>query len=161
MTFGEKLRRGRSHLLVVVVMIVTAAIVVGIEDENLTRETGKSPPDRRYPGHLQTTPNPGSGAAIADRTEPRPGAGEAVGPMVQLGAYLSREDALASWARLVDARQELGSLKLDRIEPEIVEARAAGRTVHRLLIRPRGEMSAAQMCQEFQALDNACFVREP
>lgn len=47
MRFREKLRRGRSHLLIVLVMLVTAAIVVGTEDENLSREAGKPKPDHR------------------------------------------------------------------------------------------------------------------
>lgn len=45
MRFRDKLRRGRSHLLIVFVMIVTAAIVVSIEDENLATEAGKPRPD--------------------------------------------------------------------------------------------------------------------
>ena len=47
MTFREKLRRGRSHLLLVVLMAITAAIVVNIEDDNLAEETGKPIPDHR------------------------------------------------------------------------------------------------------------------
>jgi hypothetical protein len=46
MRFREKLRRGRSHLLIALLMIVTAAIVVRIEDENLADEAGKPVPDR-------------------------------------------------------------------------------------------------------------------
>ena len=46
MRFREKLRRGRSHLLIVALMIITAIIVVSIEDDNLSREAGKAPPDR-------------------------------------------------------------------------------------------------------------------
>lgn len=45
MTFGEKLRRGRSHLLIIAIMIVTAIVVVSIEDENLANEAGKPRPD--------------------------------------------------------------------------------------------------------------------
>ena len=52
MKFRENLRRGRSHLLVVFVMIVTAAIVISIEDENLANETGKPRPD-----HLGSIPS--------------------------------------------------------------------------------------------------------
>lgn len=51
MTFGEKLRRARSHLLTVIIMIVTAAIVVTIEDDNLANEAGKPRPD-----HLERLP---------------------------------------------------------------------------------------------------------
>ena len=32
MTFREKLRRGRSHLLIVALMIATAVLVVNLED---------------------------------------------------------------------------------------------------------------------------------
>ncbi len=46
MRFREKLRRGRSHLLIVMLMLITAAVVVSIEDENLSRQTGKSTPER-------------------------------------------------------------------------------------------------------------------
>ena len=46
MRFREKLRRGRSHLLIVLLMIATAALVVSIEDENLAKETGKAAPNR-------------------------------------------------------------------------------------------------------------------
>ena len=56
MTFGEKLRRARSHILLVIVMIVTTIIVVSIEDENLADETGKVPPD-----HLEGLRAPTSG----------------------------------------------------------------------------------------------------
>jgi hypothetical protein len=45
LSFRENLRRGRSHLLIVVVMLITAAVVVSIEDENLARETGKPVPE--------------------------------------------------------------------------------------------------------------------
>lgn len=49
MRFRDKLRRGRSHLLIVFVMLVTAAIVVSIEDENLANEAGKPRPDHLGP----------------------------------------------------------------------------------------------------------------
>lgn len=43
MKFSEKLCRGRAHLLIVAVMIVTAIVVVNLEDEALTSEVGHHP----------------------------------------------------------------------------------------------------------------------
>lgn len=42
MKFREKLRRGRSHLLLVTVMLATSAIVIALDDADLTRKTGKN-----------------------------------------------------------------------------------------------------------------------
>lgn len=44
MTFREKLRRGRSHILLVVIVIVVSVIVVNLEDDTLASETGKPIP---------------------------------------------------------------------------------------------------------------------
>lgn len=50
MKFAEKLRRGRAHLLIVAVMIVTAIVVVNLEDEALTSEVGRHPAHAVLPG---------------------------------------------------------------------------------------------------------------
>lgn len=44
MIFREKLRRGRSHILLVLIMLGVSIVVANLEDENLTRETGKPVP---------------------------------------------------------------------------------------------------------------------
>lgn len=49
-TLREGLIKGRSHLLVVVVMIVTAVVVIALENDTLTRETGKPGPDHALEG---------------------------------------------------------------------------------------------------------------
>lgn len=46
MSFRRNLRRARSHLIIVVVLIVAGTLVVRIEDRNLNRETGKAIPQR-------------------------------------------------------------------------------------------------------------------
>ncbi|WP_156500514.1 hypothetical protein [Croceicoccus bisphenolivorans] len=50
MKFSEKLRRARSHLLIVAIMIVTSVIVVNLEDEALTNEVGSHPAHAALPG---------------------------------------------------------------------------------------------------------------
>ena len=44
MTFRENLRRARSHLIIVVIMLVAGYFVVRIEDRNLEQEIGKPAP---------------------------------------------------------------------------------------------------------------------
>lgn len=50
MKFSEKLRRGRSHLLIVALMIATAILVVNLEDDALTAKTGSAPDHIPLPG---------------------------------------------------------------------------------------------------------------
>ncbi|MBB3988917.1 hypothetical protein [Croceicoccus naphthovorans] len=50
MKFSEKLRRGRAHLLIVAVMILTAVVVVNLEDKALTSEVGHHPEHVELPG---------------------------------------------------------------------------------------------------------------
>lgn len=45
MSFRGNLRRARSHILIIVVLIVAGTIIVNIEDKNLSRETGREIPD--------------------------------------------------------------------------------------------------------------------
>ena len=49
MSFRNNLRRARSHLITIAVLLTAGAIIVGIEDRNLSRETGKPIPDRTIP----------------------------------------------------------------------------------------------------------------
>ncbi|WP_054946728.1 hypothetical protein [Novosphingobium sp. KN65.2] len=49
MSIRENLRRGRSHIITAVVLIVAGALVVQIEDRNLQREAGKPAPDHAAP----------------------------------------------------------------------------------------------------------------
>ena len=53
MSFRRNLRNARSHLIIVVVLIVAGVIIVRIEDRNLKRETGKPIPEHGIvAGHL-------------------------------------------------------------------------------------------------------------
>ncbi|GFM30073.1 MULTISPECIES: hypothetical protein [unclassified Novosphingobium] len=45
MSIRENLRRGRSHIITAIVLIVAGALVVHIEDRNLQRESGEPVPD--------------------------------------------------------------------------------------------------------------------
>lgn len=47
MSWRDNLRKGRSHVITVVVLIVASGIIVRIEDETLQREAGKTPPRHR------------------------------------------------------------------------------------------------------------------
>lgn len=49
MSFRENLRRGRSHLITAVVLIVAGVVIVNIEDRNLQRAAGKPLPERGVP----------------------------------------------------------------------------------------------------------------
>ena len=51
MSFRENLRRARSHIIIVIVLLVGGAIVVSIEDRDLSREAGKPIP--HHPIDLQ------------------------------------------------------------------------------------------------------------
>lgn len=160
MKFHEKLRRGRSHLLIVVLMIVTAIIVVSIEDENLTRETGKATPDHQAPLRAGA----GEGAIPAQGREARsalplsaPSGSD--GDVVQLGAYLTRNQAQVGWEEIAKKARSAG-IGVESIEVLIVQAHWDGRAVHRLLVRPEGESAAADLCSELKALDLECFTRE-
>lgn len=44
MTFREKLRRGRSHILLVVVMILVSILVVNLKDDTVQPQTGQARP---------------------------------------------------------------------------------------------------------------------
>lgn len=45
MSFRQSLRRARSHIIIIIVLIAAGTTVVRIEDDNLERETGKPVPD--------------------------------------------------------------------------------------------------------------------
>ncbi|MCJ2188116.1 hypothetical protein [Novosphingobium beihaiensis] len=48
MSFRENLRRGRSHLIIALIMIVAGVIIVNIEDRTLQEEAGKPVPDHAF-----------------------------------------------------------------------------------------------------------------
>jgi hypothetical protein len=49
MRFRQNLRRARSHLITIVVLLIAGTIIVRIEDRNLAREIGKPKPDHSLP----------------------------------------------------------------------------------------------------------------
>jgi hypothetical protein len=49
MSFRRNLRRARSHLITIAVLLVAGAVIVQIEDDNLAREIGKARPDHTIP----------------------------------------------------------------------------------------------------------------
>lgn len=49
MSFRENLRRGRSHLITAIILIVASIVIVRIEDRNLQREIGKPIPRHQVP----------------------------------------------------------------------------------------------------------------
>jgi hypothetical protein len=46
MSIRTNLRRGRSHIIIALVMAIAGTLVVRIEEQALQREIGKTPPDR-------------------------------------------------------------------------------------------------------------------
>jgi hypothetical protein len=147
MSFRENLRRGRSHLLLVVVMIVTAAFVVATEDENLARETGKPPPQR----DIAIPEPPTNSGDLAGRSEPRE-ATKAVenGPVAQIGAYDNLRDAQTA-AKAFEGNP-LATPRIDRPED------ANG--VYRIVLVPQAASSAEEVCARVKNAGGDCFVRE-
>lgn len=47
MSWRSNLRKGRSHLITVAILLIASTIIVKIEDSALQREAGKRPPEHR------------------------------------------------------------------------------------------------------------------
>ena len=149
MSFRENLRRGRSHILLIVVMIAAASFVVATEDDALTRETGKRPSTRPLPLPALVIKEREVISKDVERLKKA-----ASLPVAQIGAYANLKDAQLA-ATTAGERLSQGSVAaVTRIDSPV-----GGSGFYRLVLVPREGTPANQVCSAWRDDGGECFVR--
>ena len=102
-------------------------------------------------------PTPGAAAAgpsIASTLNEGPREQQASGVAVQVGAYPSREEAEAAWARLIGQTEALSGVR-----HRVTEAQVDIGRVYRLQAMAGDRASANRLCGALKADGLACFVK--
>ncbi|OWK29943.1 SPOR domain-containing protein [Sphingomonas mucosissima] len=159
MNWREGLRRGRSHVIFVIVLAVGGATVVQIEDNTLEAETGKRPaarsdvpavalarstalaPPARTPATADRPPEHDRVVPSAERTAPM--------AMVQAGAYDTHTDAQHAGEMMLKELTGIGdvALKIERY-----------RGFYRVRFTAADRTAARAMCDRLSTRGRACWV---
>lgn len=173
MNWTEGLRRGRSHVIFVIVLAIGGATVVQIENDTLEAETGTRPAARAdvpvlaMPSQTATRPTPPlpatpqRAAAITAAPDkeapmmPRPAdAAEQDGAalLVQAGAFATRAGAQRAGERMQRVVSPSGGGVAPSIEPY--------RSVYRVRFAAADQPAARAICDRLKASGDACWIVE-
>ena len=170
MNWTEGLRRGRSHVIFVIVLAIGGATVVQIENDTLEAETGARPaaradvPALALPSQMatrSTTPTSKRAAAVTatpDKEAPvtqRPAAAARQdGPalLVQAGAFATRAGAQRAGERMQRVVSPSGGGAAPSIEPY--------RRVYRVRFAAADQPTARAICDRLKASGDPCWIVE-